>query len=349
MAKRKTLDDARIWGSVRLNQDNGNEFHILEEPELQAMYYQMLLSREVSDRVWALNRQGKVAIVGSSHGNEAAEIGAAWAMDRSRDLFYTYYRNIALVLALGVTAREVLFSYMAKEGEPFSGARQFPLHGVYPKLRIVYTSNVVTANVPHAVGAALAAKIRQDSTVILSTFGEGGTSLGEWHDSLNFAGIHRLPVVFLCENNGYAISVPQLKQMSVDSGADRASSYGFPGISIDGTNVLAVYEAVSQACTRARLGAGPTLIEAKVERLMPHTTDDDDRRYRSSEELDNAKLRDPLPLFKDYILTQGILTEEQALSYHSNAREEVNRATEEADAAPFPSPDTLLDHVYGTD
>ena len=101
----EVLDYFQIWGSVRLNQDNGDKIHILEEPELQAMYYQMLLSREVSDRVWALNRQGKVAIVGSSHGHEGAEIGAAWAMDRSQDLFYTYYRNIALVMALGVTAR----------------------------------------------------------------------------------------------------------------------------------------------------------------------------------------------------------------------------------------------------
>ena len=332
-----------------MNQDNGTEIRNLEESEFQSMYYQMLLSREVSDRVWALNRQGKVAIVGSSHGHEAAEIGAAWAMDRTQDLFYTYYRNIALVMALGVTAREVLFSYMAKEGEPFSGARQFPLHGVYPKFRIVNTSNVVTANVPHAVGAALAAKIREDKTVILSTFGEGGTSQGEWHESLNFAGIHRLPVVFLCENNGYAISVPQAKQMSVESVADRAMGYGMPGISIDGTDVVAVYEAVSHACKRARLGEGPTLIEAKVERLMPHTTDDDDRRYRSAEELGNAKLRDPLPLFKDFLLAQNILTEEQAVSFQSKARQEVNQATEEADAAPFPSPTSLLDHVYGTD
>ena len=317
------------------------------EDDLREMYYRMVLSREVGDRVWMLNRQGKVAIVGSSHGHEAAEVGAAWAMDRSQDLFYTYYRNIALVVALGVTAREVLLSYMAKEGEPFSGARQFPLHGVYPHLRIVNPSNVVTSNVPHAVGAALAAKMRRESTVILSTFGDGGTSEGEWHEALNFAGIHRLPVVFLCENNRYAISVHQRKQMAIESVADRAAGYGFPGISVDGCDVLAVYQAVQEAAQRAREGGGPTLIEARVERLMPHTTDDDDRRYRSPEELEAARRRDPVPLFREYLLAQGMLTEEQDRAYLAQIRDEVNRATEEADAAPFPDASTLLDHVYG--
>jgi 2-oxoisovalerate dehydrogenase E1 component alpha subunit len=320
----------------------------LASEELLQAYSQMLLARAVADRVWALNRQGKVAIVGSCHGHEAAQVGAVWALDRARDLFFLYYRDMAGAIALGVTARELLLGFMAKAEDPFSGGRQFPLHGAYPARRIINSSNVVASNVPHAVGAALAAKLRRESTVVLCCFGDGATSEGEWHEALNFAGIHRLPVIFLCENNGLAISVPTSKQMAVGSVADRAVAYGFPGTSVDGCDVQAVYEATRQAAQRAREGGGPTLIEARVVRLMPHTTDDDHSKYRSPGELEEAQKRDPLPLLRRRLLEQGLLAPETDEAYQQRAQEEVDQATDYADAAPFPDPSTLMEHLYGS-
>ena len=320
----------------------------LATEDLLQVYYQMLQARFLGDRVWALNRQGKVAIVGSAHGHEAAQVGAIWALDRAVDLFFLYYRDTAAAIALGVTVKELLLGFMAKVGEPFSGARQFPLHGAYPARRIFNNSNVVTANVPHAVGAALAAKMRREPTVVLTCFGDGATSEGEWHESLNFAGVHRLPVVFLCENNRYAISVPMTRQMAVESVAERAAAYGFPGVSVDGVDPEAVYLATQEAAKRAREGGGPTLIEARVERLMPHTTDDDDRRYRSEEDLAAMRKRDPVTLLQARLLKQGLMSQKQDEAYRQRVQKEVDEATEAAQAAPFPDPSTLLDHVYAS-
>ncbi len=321
----------------------------LTSEDLLQVYYQMLLARFVGDRVWTLNRQGKVAIVGSAHGHEAAQVAAIWALDRSTDLFYLYYRDMAAAIALGVTPRELLLGFMAKEGEVFSGARQFPLHGAYPARRIVNSSNVVAVNAPHAVGAALAAKIRREPTVVLCTFGDGATSEGEWHESLNFAAVHKLPVVFLCENNRYAISVPMRRQMAVESVAERAAAYGLPGLSVEGVQPEPVFQAVQAAANRARAGDGPSLIEARVERLMPHTTDDDDSRYRSDEDLAAMRKRDPVALLQARLLEQRLLTPEEDQAYRQRAQAEVDQATDDAEASPFPDPSTILDHVYAPD
>ena len=183
--------------------------------------------------------------------------------------------------------------YGTPDGEPFSGARQFPTHGTYSKYGIVNLSNVVGTQVPQAAGVALASKMRGEDTVTIVYFGDGATSSGDCHEGMNFAGIHKLPVIFFCENNGYAISVPLAKQMAVANVADRAEAYGMPGVTIDGCDIAAVYEATAEAAARARTGEGPTLIEARVERYLPHTSDDDDRRYRSLDEIKEARKRDP--------------------------------------------------------
>ena len=183
-----------------------------------------------------------------------------------------------------------------------------------------------------------------DPTVAITTFGDGATSQGEWHEAMNYAGIHKLPVVFICENNGFAISVPQKKQMAIANVADRAAGYGMPGVVVDGTDVMAVYEVVGEAVRRAVEGGGPTFVEAKVVRLLPHTSDDDDRRYRTAEELEDMKKRDPVKKFKEYLMEQGM--DEQA---YKEAKEHVNRATEEAEAAPFPDTGDFYEHVYASE
>jgi len=196
-----------------------------------------------------------------------------------------------------------------------------------------------------AVGYALGCKIMRDKTVVLSYFGDGGSSEGECHEAMNFAGVHKLAIVFICENNRYAISVPLKKQMAVDDVADRAAGYGFPGFVVDGMDFFHVFEATREAISHAR-SHGPVLLEMKVERYMPHTTDDDDRRYRPSGEVDEARQRDPIILLRSYLMEADLLTEEEEEETRREARAEVNRVTDAGEAAPDPDPSTIYDHVY---
>ena len=309
----------------------------LSDQDLLDMYRQMVLVRTLDERIWMLNRQGKAAIVASSQGHEAGQIGSVWALERGVDQFYIYYRDLAVMLTLGMTPVEIMSGFLAKEGEPLSGARQFPTHGAYPELGIVNLSNVVGTHIPQAVGVALAMKMRGDPGLVITYFGDGASSVGDCHEAMNFAAIHSLPVIFFCENNKYAISVPLSKQMAVDSIASRAEGYGMPGVEIDGCDIVAVYEATKQAALRARSGDGPTLIEAHVERYLPHTSDDDDTRYRPREELEEARKRDPLKILAAQLRESGSLTDEVDDSFRSEARRIVNEATDIVESAPYPS------------
>ena len=319
----------------------------LSEDDLLEMYRQMVLCRTLDERIWMLNRQGKAAIVASAQGHEAGQIGSVWALEKGKDLFYIYYRDLAAMLTLGMTPREIMAGFLAKEGEPLSGARQFPTHGAYPKLGLINLSNVVGTHLPQAVGAALAAKMRDEDGIVIVYFGDGASSVGDTHESMNFAAIHKLPVIFFCENNKYATSTPQRLQMNVDSLASRAEGYGMPGVSVDGCDVVAVYETVIEAARLARSGQGPTLIEANVERYLPHTSDDDDTRYRSREEIEESKKRDPLKLLSAHLTGLGILSDEEDEGFHREALETVNRATDEVEAASYPDTDDFFEHVYG--
>jgi 2-oxoisovalerate dehydrogenase E1 component alpha subunit len=301
----------------------------------------------LDERVWLLNRQGKVALMSSAQGHEAAQVASVHALRPGQDWFYTYYRDLAVVVALGVPFKEIMLGYLAKAGEPFSGARQFPAHGAYPKYHIVNLSNVVATQIPQAVGAALAFKMRREDTVSIVYFGDGAASTGDCHEGMNFAAIHKLPVIFFCENNRYAISVPLSKQMAISNVAARAQGYGMPGVTVDGTDVAAVYEATAEAAARARAGHGPTLVEAMVERYLPHTSDDDDRKYRSKEELDELKKRDPLAILKRQLEASGVLTAERDELLRAAAKREVNEATESGEAAPYPTTEGFYDHEYG--
>ena len=320
----------------------------LSAGDLLDIYATMVLVRTVDERVWALNRQGKAALVASCQGHEAAQLGSVWAMrQHTQDQFYfTYYRDLAVFMAQGLTPREVLLGYLAKVGEPLSGARQFPMHGADLARKVMNLSNVVSTHVPQAVGWALASKMRGVPTVVATYFGDGAASQGDVHEAMNFAAIHKLPVLFLCENNKYAISVPLALQMAVPAVAVRAAGYGMPGVTVDGTDVLAVYRATAEAAQRAARGQGPSLVEFDVERYLPHTSDDDDSVYRSKEELQEARKRDPLARLQELLLNVGLMTAEQDQEYRRHARQEVDAATEAGEAAPYPSADGLLDHVY---
>ena len=318
----------------------------LSDDDLLEMYRQMVLTRTLDERIWMLNRQGKAAIVASSQGHEAGQIGSVRALDKSKDQFYIYYRDLAVMLTLGMTPVEIMSGFLAKSGEPMSGARQFPTHGAYPELGIVNLSNVVGTQIPQAVGAALANKMRGEDGVVITYFGDGASSVGDCHEAMNFAAVHRLPVIFFCENNGYAISVPLSGQMAVDGVATRAAGYGMPGAEIDGCDIIAVHEATAIAAARARSGEGPTLIEARVERYLPHTSDDDDTRYRPREEIAEARKRDPLTIFAAQLRQTGLLTDELDARLRADARAAVNRATDEVESAPYPGVEDFYERVY---
>lgn len=318
----------------------------LGEERLLQMYYKMLLARKLDERMWALHRQGRCAFHISGMGHEAAQVGAAFALRPGYDWVHPYYRDMALVLALGMTPRQLMLALFAKAEDPSSGGRQMPSHFGYAPLKIVSGSSPVVTQVPQAVGIALASKYRGEDAVTLTCFGEGSTSQGDFHEGLNWASIHKLPAIFFCENNQYAISEPVHKQMAVPNVADRAAAYGMPGVVVDGDDVLAVYDVVAEAVARARQGAGPTLIEAKTYRPVPHSSDDDDRSYRSREEVAYWKARDPILRFEEVLAERGLLDGRKREEVLARVMAEVDDATEYAQAAPAPAPEDALHPVF---
>ncbi len=317
----------------------------LSGERLVDLYRTMVLSRYLDERVWLLNRQGKAAIAASAQGHEAAQVACIEATDPSKDHYLIYYRQFTAMIALGTEPEEMLRGFLAKDGEPMSAARQFPLHGAHPRVDLFNFSNVIATQLPQAAGVALADKLRGSDAVTIVYFGDGAASQGDTHEAMNFAGIHKLPVIFFCENNRYAISVPLNKQMAIDSIASRAAGYGFPGVQVDGTDVVAVYEATQAAVARARAGEGPTLIEASVERLLPHTTDDDHTRYRSPEDIEQMLKRDPVKITSETLRRRGLVTETEDEAIHAAAKKRVNEATDTVDAEPYPGVETMFDHV----
>lgn len=317
----------------------------LTADRLLSAYKTMCLSRALDIRIWTLNRQGKAAIAASAQGHEAAQVATVMSTDPTRDRYLIYYRQLTATLMLGTTPTEMLSQFLARDGEILSAARQFPLHGSHPRVDLFSFSNVVGTQLPQAVGVALADKMKNRDSVTISFFGDGAASQGDCHEAMNFAGIHKLPVVFLCENNRYAISVPLRQQMPVESIASRASSYGIPGIEVDGTDIVASYEAIKEAVARARSGNGATLVELRVERLLPHTTDDDHTRYRSQEDIDRMRDLDPLPITEALLKRHGILDEATDQEFKERARQEVDNATDEVEALPFPPIDEMYSGV----
>jgi len=318
----------------------------LSDREVLEMYEMMLLARKVDERMWHLNRSGKIPFVVSCQGQEAAQVGAAFALDRTKDYVLPYYRDLGVVLAFGMTARDIMLSGFAKAEDPNSGGRQMPGHYGQKKNRIVTQSSPVTTQVPHAAGIALAGKMEKKDFVTFVTFGEGSSNQGDFHEGANFAAVHKLPVIFMCENNQYAISVPIEKQLGNPRVSDRAIGYGMPGVTVDGNDPLAVYEVVKEAADRARRGEGPTLIETLVYRFTPHSSDDDDR-YRAQEEVKTAKEKDPVVLFSRYLKEAGLLDGEKEKEIDARVIQTVNEATDYAEKAPYAKPEDALRFVYG--
>ncbi len=322
------------------------ERHGLSDEQLRWMLRNMHLQRTLDNRGFQLNRQGKIPFATGSEGHEGIHAGAALAFARGKDILVPYYRDVGLCIGIGFDPLDVLLSMFAR-AQDRSGGRQFPNHYTNRAIGIMSISSTIAAHCPHAVGAAYTMKYRKEQgRAVLCTFGDGATSEGEWHESMNFAAVHTLPIVFLCENNEWAISTPRGNQMACKDIVQKADGYGMPGVLVDGADPIVVFAAVDKALKQARSGAGPTLVEATCYRFMAHTTDDDDRTYRTREEIEKHRNQDPIPRFERFLLEHGLITQDEIEALRKEVLALVNDVTDRAEALPYPEPSALYTNVY---
>lgn len=260
-------------------------------------YRVMTLARHVDELMWRSARSGGAHFAVPCSGHEAIGAGYGLALRAGYDFVAPHYRDLAAMLALGVSPEEAMLAFFAKRDDPTSGGRQPYAHWGSRRLRIVSLQGPQPNHVTHGVGIAWGNQLEHEDSVVWIGFGDGGAQKGEVHEAMNFAAIHRLPCVFCVEANGYTQSVPERLELA-GSISGRAAAYGMPGLRVDGMDVEAVHAAALEAIARARAGDGPTLIEARCYRFLPNTSNDDDTRYRSREEVEEARRRDPLALLR---------------------------------------------------
>ena len=318
----------------------------LDEKTLKEWFYWMLLGRQIDYRCQVLNRQGRAPFIISCAGHEAAQIGVAWPLKPKYDWISPYYRDVVLCFRMGLTPLDLMLSVLAKPGDPASGGKQTPGHFSDTRLNIISGGSPLATQMVHGAGAAYALKMDGTDKVVMTCYGEGAGSEGDTHEAMNFAAIYRLPEIFVCQNNGFAISVPFRKEYGLKFAAQRAAGYGFPGVTLDGRDPVTAYHVSKQAVARARAGEGPTLIECLVDRLGAHSSEDDQRRYRSQEELDALSKNDCLVRFRKRLLEEGILNEKQVEEYEERVKEEVTKATREGLEWPDAKPEDALTNVY---
>ncbi len=316
-----------------------------QEQSLQ-LHHWMCMAKALDDRMHILVKQGRAPFVGSSRGHEGIQVASTAALGAD-DWLVPHYRGLANSIVRGLTMKEWMLAVFAKAGDPLSAGRNIP-GGCYSyrALKIAPVSQVVASWVPKAAGIAYGAKLRGESAVVLCTFGDGATSQGDFHEGVNFAAVHRLPVVFVCENNSYAISVPIRLQMANSDVADRAAGYGIPGVTVDGTDVPASFAVCKEAIDRARRGEGPTLIDAKIWRMNSHTSEDNHLKYRSKEEIADASEHDPIVRFVAWLIEQRWITAENAAKVQETCDKEASDAADWAEQQPDPVAEDALTNVF---
>jgi 2-oxoisovalerate dehydrogenase E1 component alpha subunit len=306
----------------------------------------MCMAKALDDRMHILVKQGRAPFVGSSRGHEGIQVASTAAIGAD-DWLVPHYRGLANSIVRGLTMKEWMLAVFAKAGDPLSAGRNIP-GGCYSyrALKIAPVSQVVASWVPKASGIAYSAKLRREGTVVLCTFGDGATSQGDFHEGVNFAAVHRLPVVFVCENNSYAISVPIRLQMANSDVADRAAGYGIPGVTVDGTDVPASFAVCKEAVERARRGEGPTLIDAKIWRMNSHTSEDNHLKYRTKEEIADASEHDPIVRFVAWLIDQRWITADGAAKVQAECDKEASEAADWAEQQPDPVAEDALTNVF---
>src|SRR5499427_5032831 len=301
----------------------------LDENVLTEWFRYILLGRQIDYRFQVLNRQGRAPFIISCAGHEAAQIGVGWPLRPKHDWLAPYYRDVVLCMRMGMTPLDLMLSVLAKPADPASGGKQTPGHFSDSRLNITSGGSPVAAQMVRGAGVAYALKMEGSDKVLLTCYGEGAGSEGDAHEAMNFAAVYKLPEIFVCENNGFAISTPFNKEYAVEYVAQRAVAYGFPGVTVDGRDPVTCYHVSKQAVARARSGEGPTLIECLVDRLGAHSSEDDQRRYRSQEEIELLAENDCLERFKKRLLEEGVLTAKQATEQEDAVKEEVTNATKQ--------------------
>ncbi len=318
----------------------------IDEATLKEWFHYMLLGRQIDYRCQVLNRQGRAPFIISCAGHEAAQIGVGWPLKPKYDWISPYYRDVVLCFRMGLTPLDLMLSVLAKPADPASGGKQTPGHFSDTRLNIISGGSPLATQMVHGAGAAYALKMDGTDKVVMTCYGEGAGSEGDAHEAFNFAAIYKAPEIFVMQNNGFAISTPYSKEYAIEHGAQRAAGYGFPSVTLDGRDPVTAYHVAKQAVARARAGEGPTLIECLVDRLGAHSSEDDQRRYRSQEELDQLTQNDCLERFKKRLIDEQIMSAQDVEAAEEKVKEIVNQATREALASPDAKPEDALTNVY---
>jgi pyruvate dehydrogenase E1 component alpha subunit len=318
----------------------------LTDAQLVGAYRVMVLARQTDERCLSLQRQGRIGFYAPLQGQEAAQVGAGLAM-HEEDWAFPAYRELGYALSRGVPLQPIVDQLFADSGDLTKG-RQMPNHFGFRSHHFVVASSPIGTQITQAVGAAMAAQRRGDAIATISFFGDGATSSNDFHAGMNFAGVFRVPTIFFCQNNEWAISLPREKQTRSATLAEKALAYGFTGEAIDGNDLRRVYTAVARARARAVGGGGPTMIEAQVYRFGPHSTSDDPKRYRSDAELEAAKKKDPVLRLQRELREAGLVDEVEDTKIWDEARAQLQTAIETAEKTPPVDPESFLDDVFAT-
>ncbi len=312
--------------------------------DLKRLFRHIVKMRVLDQRMLSLQRQGRIGFYGTATGQEAAVTGSGYAL-RDTDWVFPALREMGVSLWRGTTIQEIVCQLIGNSGDVLRG-RQMPCHFSDIKVRSVAWSSVIGTQLVHAMGAAWAARIRGDDTVMMGYMGDGASSSADFHAAANFAGVYKLPVVFFCQNNQWAISVPLSAQTASSSIAVKAVAYGFPGEQVDGNDLLAVIAATREAVARARRGEGPTLIEAVTFRMGGHSSSDDPTRYREAGLVSTWEARDPLARLRTWLTAEGVVSKADEERWTAEINDEISAAITAAEALPPPPIESLFEDVY---
>jgi pyruvate dehydrogenase E1 component alpha subunit len=316
----------------------------LSPEELKRIYKSMVLTRTLDVKCMNMQRQGRIGFYVPCAGQEAAQIGSAYALN-PEDWVVPTYRDQGVALIRGLDLRKLIAHLMGNSSDPMLG-KQMPNHWGYKEINFLSVASPIAAHLPVATGIAISMKLKKKNTIVLAYHGDGATSEGDFHCAYNFAGVYKAPLVFICENNGWAISLPVTRQTASNTLSIKAEAYGFDGVRVDGNDVLAVYSATKKAVERARNGGGPMMIECLTYRMGPHSTSDDPNRYRTKQEIEFWKKRDPIERFKNYLEQRGIWDSEFESSLRAEVEKEINDAVEEEEKINPPATSSIFSDLY---
>jgi pyruvate dehydrogenase E1 component alpha subunit len=307
----------------------------INDHETLALYQKMLFTRLADQRGLLLQRQGRFGTYAPVWGQEACQIGSVYVLQKG-DWIFPAFREIAATLMIGIALKNFMLYWMGNE-----------MGSHAPEgINIMPVSIPVGTHIPHAVGAAWAAKLRGDKVVTVAYFGDGATSKGDFHEAMNFAGVFKTPTIFFCQNNQFAISVPRSRQTASATIAQKAIAYGFDGIQVDGNDLFAVIMATKEAVDKARAGGGPTLIEGVTFRFGPHTTADDPTKYRTEKEIEPWKPLEPMVRLRLYLKGKGLWSEEVEQQMTEESQKEIDQAVKDAEAVPPPEAEEIFKYAF---